>query len=70
MERKRNNVKPEKLFCNNCGNVVTGVRDESGAMKVQCSRCGTLIVSRIVGRRHVRMDVFAPQGQELMDDDY
>lgn len=69
MQQKLYKAKPVKFFCNNCGNVITGVRDEKGFIKVQCSRCGTLIVSNVVGRRHVQLDVYAPQGQELIDDD-
>jgi len=69
MAKKSYKEKPVKVFCNNCGNAVIGMRDETGLTKVRCPRCGTLTASRIIGRRHIRVDVYAPQGQELVDDD-
>jgi len=61
--------KSVRLLCNNCSNMVIGLRDKTGLTKFRCPRCGTLTVSSIVGRRHIRLDIYAPQGQEFIDDD-
>lgn len=49
--------------CVQCRKVIEGKRDSSGKTKVKCPYCGTVTVSRVVGRRHVQFDVYAPQGQ-------
>ncbi len=63
-------LKPKavKVMCNNCFHLTMGYSDETGTIKYQCSRCGTITVSRPMGRRHIRLDVYAPKGQEIIDD--
>ena len=58
--------KPIKCFCVNCMNEITGLQDENGKMRVSCSRCGTVTVSQVMGRRHIQLDVYAPKGQYLI----
>ena len=64
-------LKPKavKVVCNNCFRITTGYRDENGVVKYQCARCGATSVSKVMGRRHVQLDVYAPAGQELLDED-
>ena len=64
-------LKPKaiKVVCNNCFRITTGYRDENGVVKYQCTRCGATSVSKVMGRRHVQLDVYAPAGQELLDED-
>lgn len=64
-------LKPKaiKVICNNCFQFTTGLRDETGTIKYQCSKCGTLTVSKVMGRRHIQLDVYAPYGQELIDEE-
>ncbi len=59
--------KPVKVHCLNCHNEVIGFRDDTGITKIQCPRCGSVSVSKVMGRRHVRVDIFAPKGQELIN---
>ena len=58
--------KPIKVHCLNCYNEVIGIQDDKGITKIQCPKCGSVIVSKVMGRRHMRVDIFAPKGQELI----
>ena len=64
-------LKPKaiKVVCNNCFRITTGFRDENGFVKYQCTRCGATSVSKVMGRRHVQLDIYAPARQELLDED-
>ena len=68
METKLN-VKAVRVVCNNCFQQTIGFRDENGMIKYRCSRCGAVTISKVMGRRHVQYDMYAPHGQELIDDD-
>lgn len=54
-------LKPKaiKVVCNNCFRITTGYRDENGVIKYQCTRCGATSVSKVMGRRHVQLDICA-----------
>lgn len=69
MATRRLKAKAVRVVCNNCFQQTIGIRDETGVIKYRCSHCGALTVSKVMGRRHVQYDMYAPQGQELMDDD-
>ena len=69
MAVRKMKAKAVRVVCNNCFQQTIGIRDETGVIKYRCSRCGALTVSKVMGRRHVQYDMYAPQGQELMDDD-
>lgn len=62
-------MKAVKVICNNCFQQTIGLRDETGMIKYRCAKCGTVTISKVMGRRHIQFDMYAPQGQELMDDD-
>lgn len=47
--------------CVHCRKEITGIRDGNGKTKAKCPHCGTVTVSQAVGRRHVQLDVYAPQ---------
>lgn len=38
--------------------------EAKGTVKVKCSVCGAVMYSKPMGRRHDRIDIFAPCGQE------
>lgn len=59
--------KPVKVLCLNCHSMINAWRDEEGLTKSKCPRCGTVTVSKVMSRRHVQYDVFAPSGQQLID---
>ncbi len=54
------------VICINCGKRVSGIRELNGVTKVKCPHCGTVMVSKAVSRRHIVCDVYAPEGQLLM----
>ncbi len=51
------------MYCVNCAEKVVGCRDKDGRAKIICHRCGAQYVSKRMGRRHDRIDVYAPIGQ-------
>lgn len=57
------------VFCCNCHKETIGIRNAEGITKIQCRHCRAITVSQVKGRRHVQLDIYAPQGRELIDDD-
>ena len=57
---------PIKWVCLNCRSIIVGFQGEDGLTRIKCLHCGTVTVSKLISRRHVQVDVFAPQGQELL----
>jgi DNA-directed RNA polymerase subunit RPC12/RpoP len=57
---------PIKWVCLNCRSIIVGFQGEDGLTRIKCPHCGTVTVSKLISRRHVQVDVFAPQGQELL----
>lgn len=55
---------PYTWYCSNCGEKVSGLKNADGVIKAQCSRCRTVMVRRLKGRRHDTIDLYAPKGQE------
>ena len=53
------------VLCNNCESKQIGYPDENGKVKIHCKKCGATTHYKIIGRRHIRLDVYAPAGQEL-----
>jgi|GEM_PF-1320393 transcription elongation factor Elf1 len=58
----RINIVPVRRYCPNCGHIVSGYRGENGIAKLSCCLCGTVFVSKLKGRRHDNMDIYAPKG--------
>ena len=57
---------PFAWFCPNCGTKLTGYKNAEGVIKVECVTCHTVSVRRIMNRRHNRIDLYAPEGQETI----
>lgn len=51
---------PTIRLCNNCGRKITGNRNKDGLLKIKCPFCFTSMVSKVISRRHERIDVYAP----------
>lgn len=60
-------IVPVRRYCPNCGNLASGGRDEDGVAKLTCRRCGTVFTSKLKSRRHDRLDVYAPRGEEILE---
>ena len=52
----QNTWKPTKRLCTNCGQVIIGYRNDKGLVKLQCPKCGLVMVSKRMSRRHERID--------------
>lgn len=65
--QKRDTIKAVKFTCPNCKHEDTALQDGSGMTRFQCPRCGTCTVAKPMSRRHVQVDIYAPQGQVLID---
>ena len=39
------------------------IRTTAGTIKVECSRCHAVMVRKVMGRRHDRIDIYAPKGE-------
>ena len=44
-------------------------KNAEGMIKVECKRCLAVSVRKVMGRRHNRIDVYAPKGQETVKSD-
>lgn len=56
---------PVEIICNNCFNRMMGIRI-NGITKVKCPRCGAVLVSKVMSRRHIQTDTYAPRGQQII----
>ncbi len=55
-------------YCPNCKNEVAGLKNDKNQIRVKCGRCGVEMVRTVKGRRHDVIDLYAPEGQERLDD--
>ena len=39
------------------------IKNSSGTIKVECSKCHAVMVRKVMGRRHDRIDIYAPKGE-------
>ena len=46
-----------EVICHHCHTKTTGWKDADGVTKMQCTKCGTVTVSKPMSRRHVQIDV-------------
>ncbi len=67
MEDIHDEWQPLSMFCSNCGTRLTGYKNSEGLIKIECGRCHSVSVRRMIGRRHNRIDIYAPKGQETME---
>lgn len=58
---------PFSWHCSNCGNVVTGYKNQNGDIKVQCSKCHVVMIRKFKSKKHDTIDVFAPKGLERLE---
>lgn len=49
---------PVRRRCVNCGSEVVGYRNEKDCVKLRCSKCGLVMVSKRMSRRRERIDIF------------
>ena len=51
-------------YCPNCKTEVCGIKDKKDQIKVKCERCGVHMVRKSIGRRHLQIDIYAPDYNE------
>lgn len=51
------------MYCANCGSLQYGFKNDEGKIKYECQTCGTVAVRVQKGRRHDKIDLYAPEGQ-------
>lgn len=54
------------VTCLNSLTRLTAYLDENGEATAHCPTCGSVTKVKILGRRHVQQDTYAPKGQTLM----
>lgn len=67
-EMGNNRAKIVTFICLNCQNAISGIQDSEGRTKIKCQSCGTVTVSKIMSRRYIRLDIYAPQGQRILEE--
>lgn len=63
--QQEDKAKPVEMICGNCYTRMIGLRI-NGITKVQCPRCGAVMVSKVMSRRHIQTDIYAPKGQQII----
>ncbi len=52
---------PYQWHCSNCGNIVTGYRNDKGTIKAECGKCRTYMVRKVKSKTCDSIEVFAPK---------
>ena len=48
-------------YCPNCGSLSQGYQNTLGAVKMICRSCQAVVIRTRIGRRHHRLDIYAPE---------
>ncbi len=51
------------MFCANCGQLNYGYQNDEGRIKYECNKCKVVFIRVQKGRRHEKIDMYAPVGQ-------
>ena len=52
---------PIKWYCPHCGHLIVGYKNSKGDIKQECGYCGTVMLRRKINRKHICLDIFAPE---------
>ena len=66
MTEKR--AKIVRYNCLNCQSQMSGIQDSEGRTKLKCAKCGTVTVSKVMSRRYIQIDIYAPHRQKILDE--
>lgn len=64
MQNEQTSWRLKQIFCPNCRHLVNGYEDKNGITRMTCDQCGAVIIRKAMGRRHDRIELYAPRGQE------
>ena len=56
--------RPFSWHCPNCGYIVTGYKNSSGQIKVECKRCKTVMFRTIKSRKHEIIDILISNNEK------
>lgn len=54
----------KQIYCPNCRHLVNGYESKDGTTRMICEKCGSVMIRKTMGRRHDRIELYAPRGQE------
>jgi len=57
-------LRPRSVCCPNGHEINHGLEDCDGIVRITCKCCKSVMVQKRMGRRHNRIDVYAPEGQD------
>ena len=63
MADRKEEWRPLSWYCPNCASQLYGYEDASGMTKAECRKCHSISVRKVMGRRHNRIEIYAPKGQ-------
>ena len=64
--QKETKSRQVKFRCPNCWNMGMVWRDEHRVIRYECPQCRAATISKQIGRRHIRLDVYAPPDTEAL----
>lgn len=50
---------PLTWHCPHCGAVIEGHKDKDGIIRIECDRCGIVMVQKFKDRQRERIDIYA-----------
>ena len=51
MENSNSDFKVVRLYCCNCGQLLSGCTNKEGLVKYRCPKCGCVLISKKLSRR-------------------
>lgn len=64
MQYEQTSWRLKQIYCPNCRHLVNGYESKDGTTRMTCEKCGAVMIRKTMGRRHDRIDLYAPRGQE------
>lgn len=49
------NLSPVRLYCPNCGTIVTGYKSDDGAVRIDCPKCRVKIFSKQQNKKTINL---------------
>ena len=64
LKDKKDQIKAKSWYCPNCKTEVCGLKNKKDQIKAKCEMCGVQMVRKSIGRRHLQIDIYAPDYNE------
>ena len=66
MQHQHTSWRLKQIYYPNCRYRVNDFEDKNGITQMSCEKCGAILIRKALSRRHDRIDLYAPCGQERM----